>query len=184
MKEKDKTAIHKNQTSDFIETYSRSIVSRTLIVFLPIFLVILIISLVILMTKEKLEKEVYMRTEESLVDTKLENIETEIHHVINDLLILSLDSRLETLWEDTDHTDVLEALNRDFMNLAVHHKIYDQVRLIDENGDEIIRVNFNNGHPRLVPQEQLQNKKNRYYFSDAFKLNRNEVFVSPIDLNI
>jgi len=184
MKERDETAPNKKHASYRMETHSRSILSRTLIVFLPILLIILITSLVILMTKEKVEKRVYLSTEERLVDTKLENIETEINHVINDLLILSLDSRLETLWEDSDHTEVIEALTRDFLNVAVHHKIYDQVRLIGENGAEIIRINYNHGHPVVIPQQKLQNKKDRYYFSDAFKLNSSEVFVSPIDLNI
>jgi len=184
MKERDKIAPNKNQASVRQDTHSRSIISRTLIVFLPIFLIILTTSLLILMTKERVEKLVYLSTEERLVDTKLENIETEINHVINDLLILSLNSRLETLWEDADHPELIKALTRDFLNVAVYHKIYDQVRLIDENGTEIIRVNYNNGHPVVVPQQKLQNKKDRYYFTETFKLNRNEVFVSPIDLNI
>jgi PAS domain S-box-containing protein len=49
---------------------------------------------------------------------------------------------------------------------------------------EIVRVNFNNGRPSVVPQEKLQDKKGRYYFDDAFILNEREVFVSPLDLNI
>ncbi len=36
----------------------------------------------------------------------------------------------------------------------------------------------------VADQCKLQNKKNRYYFRDVFKLNQGEVFVSPLDLNI
>ena len=49
---------------------------------------------------------------------------------------------------------------------------------------EIIRVNYNQGIPAVVPQDKLQNKKHRYYFKDVFKLNKGEIFISPLDLNI
>jgi signal transduction histidine kinase/CheY-like chemotaxis protein/PAS domain-containing protein len=49
---------------------------------------------------------------------------------------------------------------------------------------EIVRVNFNMGNPVVVPDDKLQNKGKRYYFADAYQLNRDEVFVSPFDLNV
>jgi PAS domain S-box-containing protein len=49
---------------------------------------------------------------------------------------------------------------------------------------EIVRVDFNDGNPIIVPNEQLQSKAKRYYFEDTFVLAQGEVFVSPMDLNI
>ena len=62
--------------------------------------------------------------------------------------------------------------------------MYDQVRFLDKNGQELIRVNFNDGKPALVSEEQLQNKAKRYYFADTFALEPGRIFVSPFDLNV
>jgi diguanylate cyclase (GGDEF)-like protein/PAS domain S-box-containing protein len=61
---------------------------------------------------------------------------------------------------------------------------YDQVRYLDENGFEIIRVNYNAGQPALVPRDQLQDKSGRYFFRDTIRLGKGGIFVSPLDLNV
>ncbi|NNK01046.1 MAG: cache domain-containing protein [Desulfatitalea sp.] len=64
-------------------------------------------------------------------------------------------------------------------------KIYDQVRIIDADGWESIRVNLVSGKdPVIVGEKALQLKKKRYYFQDTFSLKKGEIFVSPLDLNI
>ena len=62
--------------------------------------------------------------------------------------------------------------------------MYDQVRYLDETGMEIVRVNFNNGQPAIVEKNKLQPKGQRYYFKDAITLDKDEIYVSPFDLNI
>jgi PAS domain S-box-containing protein len=68
--------------------------------------------------------------------------------------------------------------------LADETKRYDQISYLDAKGHEVIRVNYNDGKPIVVPREQLQNKGKRYYFSDTVSLNQGEIFVSPLDLNV
>ncbi|MDR3392666.1 MAG: PAS domain S-box protein [Sulfuriferula sp.] len=77
-----------------------------------------------------------------------------------------------------------EALAGEFLALVSRKGIYDQLRLLDENGREIIRVNNNNGHPVIVKRTALQNKSQQYYVRDAFALARGEVYVSPLDLHV
>ncbi|OQY30474.1 MAG: hypothetical protein B6I38_07430 [Anaerolineaceae bacterium 4572_5.1] len=74
---------------------------------------------------------------------------------------------------------------KEFLNFAQTRKIYDQIRFIDAEGNEIIRVNTSSGGVlSVVPEENLQNKADRYYFSDSIAIAPGEVFVSPLDLNI
>lgn len=61
--------------------------------------------------------------------------------------------------------------------------IYDQLRYIDENGNELVRVNYISGYAQVVPEEGLQNKANRPYFIDAMKVEKGEVYVSDAELN-
>ena len=67
---------------------------------------------------------------------------------------------------------------------STQRRIYDQIRYIDANGDEKIRINFSEKGGYVVPAKDLQNKKDRYYFAETVKLNEESVYVSPLDLNI
>lgn len=71
-----------------------------------------------------------------------------------------------------------------FLLLSRGRQHYDQIRYLDENGQEVIRVNFRGGSPFAVPGGQLQNKSAHYYFRDTMQLARDEIFVSPLDLNV
>ena len=61
---------------------------------------------------------------------------------------------------------------------------YDQLRYLDSEGNELLRVNFNNGRPEIIPEDRLQNKKDRYYFTETIKLGPGEIYMSKFDLNI
>ena len=61
---------------------------------------------------------------------------------------------------------------------------YDQIRLIRLDGQELFRVNYEAGQCMEVPQPELQQKVNRYYFREAARLVPGQVFVSPLDLNV
>ncbi|MBF0186823.1 MAG: response regulator [Magnetococcales bacterium] len=78
----------------------------------------------------------------------------------------------------------LERLFSDASAFMRHKRYFDQIRLLDPSGKELFRVNYNSGKIELVPEEHLQNKANRYYFSKTFLLNRGEIYISPLDLNI
>jgi diguanylate cyclase (GGDEF)-like protein/PAS domain S-box-containing protein len=60
----------------------------------------------------------------------------------------------------------------------------DQIRFIDANGAEQIRVNNNAGQPAIVARTELQNKSSRPYFRDAIGLQAGQHYISPVDLNI
>jgi diguanylate cyclase (GGDEF)-like protein len=61
---------------------------------------------------------------------------------------------------------------------------YDQLRYLDNNGNELLRINFNKGKPEIVPENRLQNKKDRYYFTETIKLGPGKIYMSKFDLNI
>jgi PAS domain S-box-containing protein len=64
---------------------------------------------------------------------------------------------------------------------------YSQFRLIgiEDEGREVIRVDRSgpNGTIRVVPEGKLQRNGDRPYFSETLKLQPDQVYVSPIDLN-
>ncbi len=114
-------------------------------------------------------------------------IQAYLQWVIKDIFVLrdlpQLRLFLETK-EDTAKTKFLESAEEAFLALSRHHQIYHQVRFLDETGMERIRVNFDGTDTRLVPVSELQLKSHRYYFTEAVTLQKGEIFISPMDLNI
>lgn len=70
-----------------------------------------------------------------------------------------------------------------FASFARTHGVYTQIRYLDEQGDELVRVNYADGVAEVVQEEFLQNKGDRYYFNEALGLPGQDTYASQIDLN-
>jgi PAS domain S-box-containing protein len=128
----------------------------------------------------------------SVYVSELESFHEEIN---SDVLFLSRFSSLEGLIRarlnngfdverNLSYEQLKGILENDFKAMIVSSKgLYDQVRYIDENGNEIVRVNLNEGNIEVVSEEELQNKENRYYFREAMEHGASDVYVSRLDLN-
>ncbi len=111
---------------------------------------------------------------------------------LNQLDLLKNDLRfLKNMVEGSNNfsltnTDTLIDTQRLFYNLMnARLDTYAQLRLLDINGQEIIRIdNTQDQQTVFIKKEQLQNKASRYYFIDAMKLQNNQIYFSPLDLNV
>lgn len=59
----------------------------------------------------------------------------------------------------------------------------DQVRILNMDGMEIIRINNINNNLSMVPDHLLQDKSNRDYFAEITNMGKNSMYVSKINLN-
>ncbi len=107
----------------------------------------------------------------------------EFDSVISDLLFLANQNELFDYCESGIKGGTAEIAD-EYKALARTKRIYDQIRYLGASGMEMVRVNFNSGKPEAVTDKDLQNKAKRYYFKDAFRLQKNEIFISPLDLNV
>lgn len=80
--------------------------------------------------------------------------------------------------------DAKADLTQVYLKFSMRKGVYDQVRFLDLAGNEVVRVNYDHGRPRAVSPKELQNKAGRYYFDDAIRLGRDQLYISPFDLNI
>jgi|TARA_R110002033_G_scaffold9971_5_gene32793 signal transduction histidine kinase len=73
-----------------------------------------------------------------------------------------------------------------FESFVSYDKHITQLRYIDINGEEKIRIDRpnTNGDYKIIENLNLQNKEHRNYFEKSIKLSKNEVYISRIDLNI
>lgn len=70
------------------------------------------------------------------------------------------------------------------LKAAKTYQHYNQIRILDLEGKELIRVNHRDGRTESVPAAELQNKIERYYFKEALRLSLGEVYAAPLDLNV
>ena len=75
-------------------------------------------------------------------------------------------------------------LEVEYANFLRRKGCYDQIRVINMNGEETLRLNFAGGQPVVVPAEELQDKEDRYYFRESLGLRPGEVYLSDFDLNL
>lgn len=79
---------------------------------------------------------------------------------------------------------LLKRMGARMLQFSEYRKLYDQIRLIDDAGNEVLRVNYNDGKSALVAQSSLQNKADRYYFKLGKDLEPGQIYLSPMDLNV
>ncbi len=75
-------------------------------------------------------------------------------------------------------------LARHFSRFSDTSRLISQVRWLDQTGWERVRVDMEDAGAERTLEVHLQNKSNRYYFRDALQLQPDEVYFSPLDLNI
>jgi signal transduction histidine kinase/HAMP domain-containing protein len=62
--------------------------------------------------------------------------------------------------------------------------VYKDVRILDKAGQEIVRVDDAGGTPTVIAENELENKGDRPYFTEAAKLSVGQVYASGLDLNV
>jgi signal transduction histidine kinase len=86
---------------------------------------------------------------------------------------------------DGERVDTLrEQLERELMLFSQGKRSFYQVRYIDTEGREVVRLNVEDGRAQVVPVARLQNKSGRRYVDQSLKLAAGELYVSPMELNI
>ncbi len=150
-----------------------------------------LIATAVLVTVIAVHYQLYVTSESSRrSDSELLNLQlgktaivTELSNIQADVNFLARQAELHGYFDRLDDTN-LEIMARDFALFAGEKIVYDQIRLLDRSGQEIIRVNHQDGRAVIVEKSQLQNKANRYYFTESMQYQRNEIYISPFDLNI
>ena len=122
--------------------------------------------------------------EKSLLEIYKKEIADNFETVSSDLNYLAHKNNIKEFLKKNKSKDVLKEIAEDYLYFSREKKIYDQIRILDIEGDELVRVNHNTDSTYIVPYNKLQSKGSRYYFKESIVLNKNKIFVSPFDLNV
>ncbi len=160
-----------------------AIVRRFFLLSIPLTLATLAVYTLADVMLHKLDQREAETKVESVIDIGVSLVQHSLDTVSGHLNFL-VDSQAtkDFISQDTKHSR--EHLIDDFLNLINTSRLYDQVRLLSPEGQELIRVELKNGQPISIPQSQLQNKSNRYYYLASTEILDEKMYVSPLDLNV
>jgi PAS domain S-box-containing protein len=99
------------------------------------------------------------------------------------LLYLSRDPSLQDYLRAAG-PDSADRVKRRFSDFLLTYRRFNQIRWLDADGREAIRVNYVDGRTQVVADDKLQDKSARYYFQIANRLEPGGYYVSPMDLNM
>lgn len=155
-----------------------------IIIFAPLLLLLVAIVLTHFYTNRLLEHVTQEADETLNVDLASKVVVDKLRNVVTDLTFLTSLNELQNLLDKSDNGKQRTRLAMELLAFSRNKGTYDQLRFMSTEGDEIVRINYNNGAAQIVPQSQLQNKSDRYYFKDAIALSKGGIYFSPFDLNI
>ena len=128
-------------------------------------------------------REMRQAEKERVIRLASEIIHQEMEAAQADLRFISRNNEMAAfLARDTPENRAQIA--REFLELASQKELYDQVRLIGADGRELVRVNYGDGRPYVVPERELQFKGERPYFPATMALDAASIHVSPFELNV
>jgi len=148
---------------------------------------IIIIFLANLIYNENREKQHIIQTQINALQSDDQNTEQLINRYMSEII-----ENIKVVRDANDFTNYFEhktpttyaGVTQLFVRILHNKQHYAQIRYIDPQGREIIRVNNTHNKIKVVPKNELQNKADRYYFKDAMKIGYDKIYISPLDLNV
>ena len=159
------------------------IVKRMLRVFVPTVLAILVGAFFIHQTEVNRQHADLASKEQETVRAGTVAINRTLQQVGRDLLYLS--GRFQSRHViDASTGELINRVSADWVTFSQANQVYNKLRWIDETGMEKMRIDYAEPVPQVVPKDKLQFKGKRYFFIETNSLKQNEIFVSPLDLNV
>jgi len=157
------------------------VLRRIPLILTPWFTVLAVAAGAVLWRDRELDQTLGREQSSGVVELQAEIVERELEWAAFTILDLSRDLAVVEYLSGENRRDDVES---EFRHFCAVNGVFDQVRLIDGEGTEIVRVNYDGRAAAVVPRAELQSKADRYYVERAWPLPWGAVYVSPFDLNV
>ena len=154
-----------------------------LVIFAPLGVLLIVAGLMHYYTLYETDRVSREANEKLNVSLARRMVATDISSVARDLAFLAHHIEQQGLFQ-LSAEERQQRITLEFSAFIDKKALYDQIRFLDANGMESVRVNNIDGKSSPVTSDALQNKSSRYYFHEAFRLGRDKIYLSPLDLNI
>ncbi len=162
---------------------NRELIASFLILFIPVSLLLASIFYAFSNQIREYELQTTLLREEWALSSASELTTLLFEQKLSDLMVLAEGEVMRNYLHDQSLKNWVH-LAREFSLFARRKPNYFQVRFIDSEGMEVVRINNSALGQEIVPHSEMQNKRSRYYFQEAIKLAEGDVYISPLDLNV
>lgn len=160
------------------------ILKRFILFFLLLVAVLLGIGLPIYSEYETGLKEQLLAQEEVSVASAKQMIQKEIYEQLHILDMIIESNPLKSYLDNNKSEQNKRQLEALLQNISAAFHRFDQIRVLDNSGQEKVRVNLIDGKAVTVAEAFLQDKSASYYFKAAKKIHIGQIYVSAMDLNV
>lgn len=160
---------------------SRSVLGRLVSMATPVLLALGGSVLVVAQRERVRDVEAGSLAARGRLDLGREVCSRELDSARSILLHLSEQSLLQSALADRSTRGPLA---EEYLRLCRNLDAFDQIRWLDPEGQEVIRIDRQGGRLRVVEPDGLQSKADRYYFQGARQIPIGTVYVSRFDLNV
>lgn len=155
-------------------------------------MIILFVLIIFLAYQAYFELNKNLETSETdaldLIDQRMQTVFLEINNfpgdASNDILFSSRLSCFNNLFNLESSDSMKEDIENNFIAFLKQSSAYYQIRYIDESGRVIVGADFDGINYKIINEKDLKEERFKDYFNQVIDLNREEVFISKLDLNI
>ena len=171
------------KTPTHLKKITKEIFTKIALIVLPLLLVLsFIMDRAYNYEIEKSEKTILAE-----VSNKTEIFEKTVQslfqEIFQDIYIIENANEFEDFMENPSYQSLIET--RGLFNRYMKNKRdYLQLRFIGIEGKELIRVDRINDQVKVIPDEKLQQKKDRPYFINCIRSGKEGIYISNLDLNM
>ena len=111
------------------------------------------------------------------------SVAAEVSFTVHQLNALTREAVVQDAIDRSSH-GANQALQSDFLTLVNRNPNYQQIRWIDQSGEEQVRVMRSKKGPLIVKPQQLRNVSANDYFKNAASLLKREIYISRLDFSV
>ncbi|MCB0195035.1 MAG: response regulator [Anaerolineae bacterium] len=178
----------KIKTTELEDTVSiplAQLIKRSLLIALPLLTVLLVGMYGVYAFQKQIHLKAIEAQQYQLMNTQEVTVNAILQSAISDLMLLSEGSALQAVVDSNRPSGMSkQRLLETLYAFTARRGVYDHIRVLDTEGMELARVNYNYGDPKIVPQSRLQSKAHRPYYQETIALDRDEIYISPLSLNM
>jgi len=157
-------------------------IKRAALIFLPLAVAAVAVSYLLYASQANAIRATAQAAEARTAEIARQRVALTVASLMTDASYLSEQDALRT-YLTSDEPASLGHLQAEYVALARHRQFIAQLRFIDMNGREVVRVDRQGDTVALVPPEQLQNRADEPYTKETLKLDRGQTYVSELELN-
>lgn len=161
----------------------RSVFKRFLLFFLLLSLIFIGVSLPVYLEYKEGIQEQLLANEEVAVASAVQMMQKEMYEQLHMLDMIVRSAAVQEYLEEGT-AERKQRLENMFVTIATAFHRFDQIRLLDNSGQEKVRVNLVDGQGQVIAEKDLQNKAERYYFQVKKHMQAGQVYISRMDLNV